>query len=177
MPVSSFSNDNSQRYHAARSIEAWAIYCKVCFCAQNPSPTKRQVSSWMVTFVCTYLVIGSVFKRFCEQHGTPVVMIQEYHATKLLKDYLLSLSIKYVFDQSYHVLPFFSLQTEHHPEYLLRPLNPGEPVRKCVVIDLDETLVHSSFRVSKAMRIPLIATAHSTEWDTCIGHALALIHQ
>ncbi|XP_019860802.1 PREDICTED: carboxy-terminal domain RNA polymerase II polypeptide A small phosphatase 1-like [Amphimedon queenslandica] len=34
----------------------------------------------------------------------------------------------------------------HHSEYLLRPLKAGEPQRKCIVIDLDETLVHSSFR-------------------------------
>ena len=33
-------------------------------------------------------------------------------------------------------------------KYLLPPRRPGDEERKCVIIDLDETLVHSSFKVS-----------------------------
>jgi len=32
-------------------------------------------------------------------------------------------------------------------KYLLAPRRPGEERKKCVIIDLDETLVHSSFKV------------------------------
>ena len=32
-------------------------------------------------------------------------------------------------------------------KYLLPALEPGHEDRKCVIIDLDETLVHSSFKV------------------------------
>ena len=34
-------------------------------------------------------------------------------------------------------------------KYLLKMQRSGEEHKKCVVIDLDETLVHSSFKVSK----------------------------
>lgn len=39
-----------------------------------------------------------------------------------------------------------SISVPHNGDSLLPPLPPSKPGRKCVVIDLDETLVHSSFR-------------------------------
>ena len=40
---------------------------------------------------------------------------------------------------------------------LLRPQRKGEEQKKCVVIDLDETLVHSSFKVSNCQTVDYVA--------------------
>lgn len=38
---------------------------------------------------------------------------------------------------------------------LLPPLSPSHKGRKCLVLDLDETLVHSSFKVSMFIRLQI----------------------
>ena len=47
------------------------------------------------------------------------------------------------------------------PRPLLPPLSPKHAGRKCLVLDLDETLVHSSFKV-RVLFIPLLSLSHVT---------------
>jgi TFIIF-interacting CTD phosphatase-like protein len=44
----------------------------------------------------------------------------------------------------------FTLCTVQVESYLLQPVRVQDKNKKCVVIDLDETLVHSSFTVSSS---------------------------
>jgi len=51
-----------------------------------------------------------------------------------------------------HEFPPLSLPVlkDSEPKYLLPPRKPGEESKKCIIIALDETLVHSSFKVGGA---------------------------
>lgn len=47
---------------------------------------------------------------------------------------------------------------------LLPPVRPCDGDKKCLIIDLDETLVHSSFKVSFSMFVLLITLAECSDF-------------
>ena len=53
----------------------------------------------------------------------------------------------YVTKAAHYQLLYSSFFQITNSDTLLAPIKPNKAGRKCVVIDLDETLVHSSFRV------------------------------
>lgn len=51
-------------------------------------------------------------------------------------------------DLNWFLKIFFLFKKKASEKYLLGPVKHSDVNRKCLIIDLDETLVHSSFKVS-----------------------------
>lgn len=63
--------------------------------------------------------------------------------------------------------PPLLVMSDHSPRPLLPPVRHQDMHKKCMVIDLDETLVHSSFKVSLKFYTPTVLFAFCSKQYQC----------